>query len=155
MRRGKGRKRVCSRDVCGMQCPVFDDECNTCSSYGQIHDPASRLCFACHRPGPGEGNAWRHLGAARITEARQFLESCAHDDGVRPTALVKNYQPSSDCLCNRHDSFWRSIERHRITSTRRKANSLPPVSCTPLTVGLTFPPLPLPSRTLLQRYTKK
>ncbi|CAM9477381.1 unnamed protein product, partial [Sphacelaria rigidula] len=79
---------------------------------------------------------------ARITEARQFLESCADDDGVRPATLVKNYQPSSDFLCTRHDCLCRSIDRHRITSTRRKANSLPPVSCTPVTVGLTPPPTP-------------
>ncbi|CAM9515372.1 unnamed protein product, partial [Sphacelaria rigidula] len=68
IREPRGRKRVCSRDVCDMQFAVVDNACNTCSSFERTHDPVSRLCFACHRPGPGEGNVWRHLGAARFPE---------------------------------------------------------------------------------------
>ncbi|CAM9505723.1 unnamed protein product [Sphacelaria rigidula] len=145
MRRGKGHERVC-HDVCGIQFPVVDDDaCNTCSSCNWIHDPVSRLCFAYHGPGSGKGNVWHHLGAARIPEARLFLESCADGDGIRPAALVPNYQPSSDCLCDRHDCLLRLLERHRIAS-ERKVKSLSPVRCTPATVGLTPPPS-LPSRT--------
>ena len=91
-RGGRGRAPLCGRDACGIEFSVFDDACQTCSCCGRMHDPASRLCFDCQRPGPGEGNIWHHLVSANFRKARRFLESCAGHDGERPVALVQNYQ---------------------------------------------------------------
>lgn len=87
----RGRMWACSRNMYGIQFPVVDNVCNTCSFCRQINEPVWRLRFASHRPGPHEGSAWRHLGAARFPEARLFLELCADGDGVCPAVLLQNY----------------------------------------------------------------
>ncbi|CAM9311926.1 unnamed protein product [Sphacelaria rigidula] len=134
--RGRGRKRSYGREECGITYPLVEGQWSMCSCCGQAHDPASRLCVACHRPGPGEGKTWRHFGPARVAEAKIFLE-CVDGSSARPSALLRSYQPSSDCLCSRVDCFLPSFDRYRLNSDRQKTKSIRARCPTPPTVDLT------------------
>ena len=83
----RGRKGVCGRDMCGITFPLVDGARVDCSSCGRMHDPTSRLCAACHRPGPGVIIRWRHIGPERVPEARQFPQACVDGHNERPAEL--------------------------------------------------------------------
>ncbi|CAM9678343.1 unnamed protein product, partial [Sphacelaria rigidula] len=102
---------------------------------------ASRLCVACHRPGPGEGKTWLHLGPARVAGAEVFLQ-CVDGTSTRPVVLLRSYPPSSDCLCGRNNCFMSSFERYRRNSDRKNPKTTRACCSTPPRVDLTPDPTP-------------
>lgn len=99
---GKKRKKACGRQACGWVTHYPGTECSTCPG-SVVHSADETLCSVCHRLPDDEG--FTHLRADRLGRAVTFVAALRQGDKTLPLAIVRDFSPSKDCLCQRPDCF--------------------------------------------------